>query len=154
MQDRHHTPLSVRSSTPQAPFSSKLNTTGPRQVDKLPLLIVRQFRGGLVCKAHRLSASINSRLELNKEEEKAAPSQPLKIDGKANKCPTHGGITKFSDWLVLPFGEKMAAVLDAGHTPQIPGLTTRNVPVRRNVKRFRGGLVFRGHRLVYRSTLG
>ena len=27
-------------------------------------------------------------------------------------------------------------------------------PLRRNVKRFRGGLVFKAHRLVYHSTLG
>ena len=28
-----------------------------------------RFRGGLVCKAHRLFVSLNSRLESNKEEE-------------------------------------------------------------------------------------
>jgi len=31
---------------------------------------VQRFRGGLVCKDHRLCASLNSRLESNKEEEK------------------------------------------------------------------------------------
>jgi len=31
---------------------------------------VQRFRGGLVFKAHRLCASLNSRLESNKEEEK------------------------------------------------------------------------------------
>ena len=31
---------------------------------------VQRFRGGLVCKAHRLCVSINSRLESNKDEKK------------------------------------------------------------------------------------
>ena len=44
---------------------------------------VQRFRGGLVCKAHRLYISLNSRLESNKEAEKrsrttAAPS-PLSM---------------------------------------------------------------------------
>ena len=38
---------------------------------------VQRFRGGLVFKAHRLSVSLNSRLESNKEEEKKYPYAPL-----------------------------------------------------------------------------
>jgi len=34
------------------------------------MILVQQFRGGLVFKAHRLCVSLNSRLESNKEEEK------------------------------------------------------------------------------------
>jgi len=31
---------------------------------------------------------------------------------------------------------------------------TSELPLSRNVKRFRGGLVFKAHRLLYHSTLG
>jgi len=50
---------------------------------------VQRFRGGLVLKAHRLRASLNSRLESNKEEKKVCTSvawtkrgaSPLRVSG-------------------------------------------------------------------------
>ena len=36
---------------------------------------VQRFRGGLVCKAHRLCVALNSRLESNKEEDEDLPGR-------------------------------------------------------------------------------
>jgi len=39
--------------------------------------------------------------------------------------------------------------------PDLPsGISIEEQPLGRNVKRFRGGLVFKAHRLLYHSTLG
>jgi len=43
---------------------------------------VHRFRGGLVFKAHRLCASLNSRLKSNKEEEEVAVNDPGARDGR------------------------------------------------------------------------
>ena len=42
---------------------------------------VQWFRGGLVCKAHRLRVSLNSRFESNKEEEKKVEGLRVKSLG-------------------------------------------------------------------------
>jgi len=47
------------SGCPRAAVASALSASPP----------VQRFRGGLVCKVHRLCISLNSRLESNKEEE-------------------------------------------------------------------------------------
>ena len=39
-------------------------------------------------------------------------------------------------------------------TQLVPRYATEVGPLRRNVKRFLGGLVFKAHRLLYHSTLG
>jgi len=41
---------------------------------------VNRFRGGLVCKAHRLFVSLNSMLESNQEEEESAALPPVNIE--------------------------------------------------------------------------
>jgi len=58
-------------------FCSRGNITAPNVMDlgsSPPLMSwaedVQRFRGGLVFKAHRLCASLNSRLASNKEEDK------------------------------------------------------------------------------------
>jgi len=48
-----------------------------------PMAAVTKFRGGLVCKAHRLYVSLNSRLESNKEEEEEAHCGLLGCNGSA-----------------------------------------------------------------------
>ena len=50
---------------------------------------MQRFRGGLVFKAHRLCVTLNTRLERNKEEEKARP------DRSSEKPPLFGA-TKLS----------------------------------------------------------
>ena len=52
--------VSYERGTPVAPFV--------REQQQTLLLLGFGFRGGLVFKAHRLSVSLNSRLESNKEE--------------------------------------------------------------------------------------
>ena len=44
---------------------------------------VERFRGGLVSKAHILCVSLNSRLESNKEEEKATPDHKSESEVEA-----------------------------------------------------------------------
>ena len=107
----------------------------------------QRFRGGLLVKAHRLCVSLKSRLESNKEEEERLGVQmrttqgERRIQSRQSQSP-----------LIRP---KAVARLQA-HAPQRRGAHQGTVVqlLHRNVKRFRGGLVFKAHRWLYPSTLG
>jgi len=90
---------------------------------------VQRFRGGLVFKAQRLCVSLNSRLESNKEEEDLSASL---------RSACFCFLRSICFWRVM----------------FVSTSTCAGQLLIRNVKRFRGGLVFKAHRLLYHSTLG
>ena len=61
---------------------------------------VQRFRGGLVCKAHRLCVSLNSRLESNIEETR-------NVEDAGTKPPPFGSVRMFS-W---PSGPSSSSLL-------------------------------------------
>jgi len=101
---------------------------------------VKRFRGGLVFKTLRLCVSLNSRLESNKEEEGEDRC------GRCLELP-HFEAVRAATHLELPH---LIRALRGGLSEAVRG---RGGPLW-EVKRFRGGLVFKAHRLLYHSTLG
>ena len=57
-----------------APLSANHEKKGIGHLGPTLYRNVQRFRGGLVCKAHRLCVSLNSRLESNTEEKKSGSS--------------------------------------------------------------------------------
>jgi len=63
--------------TPMVDFVASTSSprSDPLDISCVPAVLhrnVQRFRGGLVCKAHRLCVSLNSRLERNEEERREA----------------------------------------------------------------------------------
>ena len=93
---------------------------------------VKRFRGGLVCKAHRL---------LNHS------TLGMRATKKTNSV---GGGLQVSAW--WRHGRMRAC--SPATSPCSTGEPTQPSSLYRNVKRFRGGLVCKAHRLLNHSTLG
>jgi len=92
---------------------------------------VKQFRGGLVFEAHRLFASLNARLESNKEEEGPRKRETV-VDRRV--------------WVRHRDGIFAADMQLQKHRADGNG--------QRNVQWFRGGLAFEAHRLWYHPAEG
>ena len=68
--------------------------TAVRSADSSPFrssIVCQRFRGGLAVKAHRLSLSLNSRVESHKEEEKYPTNSPWQLSGAVREFSTYGG---------------------------------------------------------------
>jgi len=114
---------------------------------------VQRFRGGLVSKAHR--RVYHSRLESNEEEECGSTKWHFLNTLSLLPLGTHAApyILHPTPYTLrrLPRQppSRKCATLSAG-----PGSShTEEQLLYRNVKRFRGGLVSKAHRLLYHSTL-
>jgi len=93
---------------------------------------VKRFRGGLVSEAHRLvhHSTLGLRVIMKKKKACRYSKWPETLDRASQ------------------LGPSCRCTRDCSTDKQLVQL------LRRNVKRFRGGLVFKAHRLVYHSTLG
>ena len=89
---------------------------------------MRRFRGRLVFKAHRLLYHSTVGLRVIKKKKKKVQVPGFRVQGS--------GFRVQGSW---------CRVQDSGF---------RGLGSGRNVKRFRGGLVFKARRLLYHSTLG
>ena len=101
---------------------------------------VQQFRGGIVLKAHRLCASLNSRLESNKEEGEKVKG----LRSKPSKTPSSQRL-KWSGLVVMSISQnnlnqtcsrmqdatRYAGLLEADHPKQkFPNFPTLNIKAR------------------------